>query len=63
MQEWRYTQGFAMVTVPLIMYSALEDSLSEKQVKLIGFSEIVPKSDPASLLLEKARLLVCRTAS
>jgi DNA-binding NarL/FixJ family response regulator len=45
-------------TVRLIMYSAFEDSLSEKQAKLIGISAIVSKSDHASVLLEKARALV-----
>jgi chemotaxis response regulator CheB len=47
----------ALPTVPLIMYSALEESLSE-QAKLIGISEIVSKCDHPSLLLEKARALV-----
>ena len=49
--------------VPLIMYSAFGDSLSEKQAKLIGISEIVSKSDQPSLLLEKARALVYRMAA
>lgn len=44
-------------TVRLIMYSALEDSLSE-QAKLTGISAIVSKSDQPSLLLEKARSLL-----
>jgi CheY-like chemotaxis protein len=47
-------------TVPLILYSAFDESLFE-QAKLVGISEIVSKSDPPSLLLEKARALVCRT--
>lgn len=34
--------------VPLIMYSAFGDSLSEKQAKLIRISEIVSKSDQPS---------------
>jgi len=50
-------------TVPLIMYSAFEGSLSEKQAKLIGISEIVSKSDQTSLLLKKARELVHRIAA
>lgn len=36
-------------TVPLIMYSSFENRLSEKQAKLIGFSEIVSKFDQVSL--------------
>jgi CheY-like chemotaxis protein len=49
-------------TVPLIMYSAIDDSLSE-EVRLIGISEVVSKSDPPSLLVKKARALVYRTAA
>jgi DNA-binding NarL/FixJ family response regulator len=49
-------------TVPLILYSALDDSLSD-QAKQIGISEIVSKTDPPSLLLKKARALVHRTAA
>jgi two-component system, chemotaxis family, chemotaxis protein CheY len=50
-------------TVLIIIYSALEDSLSEKQAKLIGISEVVSKFDPLSLLLEKARALAYRIAA
>jgi two-component system, chemotaxis family, chemotaxis protein CheY len=50
-------------TVPLMMYSAFEDRLSEKQAKMIGISEIVSKIGPVSLLLEKARALAFRTAA
>lgn len=49
-------------TVPLIMYSALDDSLAE-QAKLMGISEIVSKSDQPSLLLQKARSLVYSIAA
>jgi DNA-binding NarL/FixJ family response regulator len=52
-----YALRRVLPTVPLIFYSAFEDSLSE-HTKLIGSSEIVSKFDPASLLLEKARSLV-----
>jgi chemotaxis response regulator CheB len=44
-------------TVLIIMYSALEDNLSEKQAKLVGISEVVSKFAPPSRLLEKARAL------
>jgi hypothetical protein len=44
------------------MYSAIDDSLSE-EVRLIGISEIVSKSDPPSLLVKKARALVYHTAA
>lgn len=48
--------------VPLILYSAFDESLSE-QAKRIGISEIVSKSDPPSLLVKKARALVDRNAA
>ena len=50
-------------TVLIIIYSALEDSLSEKQAKLIGISEVVSKFDPPSLLLAKASALAYRIAA
>ena len=50
-------------TVLIIMYSAFEDSIFEKQAKLIEISEIVSKFDPPSLLLEKARALAYRIAA
>ena len=50
-------------TVLIIMYSAFEHSLSEKEAKLIGTSEIVSKFDPPSLLLEKAHALAYRIAA
>jgi two-component system, chemotaxis family, chemotaxis protein CheY len=49
--------------VPLMMYSAFGDSLSENQAKMIGISEIVSKYGPVSLLLEKARALAYRSAA
>lgn len=49
-------------TVPLILYSALDESLGE-QANSIGISEIVSKSDPPSLLLERAQALVNGTAA
>ena len=50
-------------TVLIIMYCAFEHSLSEKEAKLIGISEIVSKFDPPSLLLEKAHALASRIAA
>lgn len=49
--------------VPLIMYSAFGDPLSGRQARMIGISEVVSKSDPASRLLEKARTLAYRNAA
>jgi len=50
-------------TVLIIMYSAFEDSVSTKEAKLIGISEIVSKFDPPSLLLEKAHALAHHIAA
>ena len=50
-------------TVPIIMCSLFGGSLSEGQVRRIGIAEVVSKSDPVSLLLEKSRALVCRSAA
>jgi DNA-binding NarL/FixJ family response regulator len=57
-----YALRRVLPTVPLIFYSAFDDSLFE-HVKLIGISEIVSKFDPPSQLLEKAHSLVYPTNS
>ena len=43
-----------MPTVPLIMYSAFAERLAEHQARLIGISEVVSKSEQASVLIHKA---------
>jgi len=52
-----------MPTVRLLMYSAFGDRLVEQQARLVGISELVSKSQPASILVSKARSLVHRTAA
>ena len=52
-----------MPAVPLLMYSAFGDRLVEQQARLVGISELVSKSQPASILVSKARSLVHRTAA
>jgi DNA-binding NarL/FixJ family response regulator len=52
-----------MPTVPLIMYSAFGDKLAEKQARLIGISEVVSKSEHASVLIHKARGLLYSAAA
>jgi two-component system, chemotaxis family, chemotaxis protein CheY len=52
-----------MPTVLLIMYSAFGDKLAERQARLIGISEIVSKSEHASLLIHKARSLLYSAAA
>src|SRR5579864_3660108 len=44
-----------MPSVPLIVYSAFGDRLAENQARLIGISEVVSKSEHASVLIHKAR--------
>jgi two-component system, chemotaxis family, chemotaxis protein CheY len=52
-----------MPTIPLIMYSAFGDTFMEQQARLIGISELVSKSQPAAILVSKARSLLYRTAA
>ena len=52
-----------MPTVPLIMYSAFGDRFVEQQARLVGISELVSKSQPATILVSKARSLLYRTAA
>ena len=52
-----------MPTVLLIMYSAFGDGFVEQQVRLVGISELVSKSQPATILVSKARSLLYRTAA
>ncbi|HMJ23601.1 MAG TPA: response regulator [Terriglobales bacterium] len=52
-----------MPTVPLIMYSAFGDTFMEQQARLVGISELVSKSQPAVILVSKARSLLYHTAA
>ncbi len=52
-----------MPAVPLIMYSAFGDGFVEHQARLVGISELVSKSQPATILVSKARSLLYRTAA
>ena len=52
-----------MPTVPLIMYSAFGDKVAERQARLIGISEVVSKSEHASVLIHKARGLLYSPAA
>ncbi|HEV2730453.1 MAG TPA: response regulator [Terriglobales bacterium] len=52
-----------MPAVPLIMYSAFGDGFAEEQARLIGISELVSKSEHASVLIHKARGLLYPTAA
>jgi YesN/AraC family two-component response regulator len=52
-----------MPTVPLIMYSAFGDVFGEQEARLIGTSELVSKSEPAPILVNKARSLLYQNAA
>jgi CheY-like chemotaxis protein len=52
-----------MPTVPLIMYSAFGDAFGEQQARLIGISEVVSKSQPIPILVNKARSLLYQNAA
>ena len=52
-----------MPATPLIMYSAFGDKLAEHQARLIGISEVVSKSEDASVLIDKARGLLRSNAA
>ena len=52
-----------MPTVRLIMYSSFGDAFAEHQARVIGISEVVSKSQPAAILVSKARSLLYRNAA
>jgi two-component system chemotaxis response regulator CheY len=52
-----------MPTVPLIMYSAFGGGFVDQHAHLVGISELVSKSEPAALLISKARSLLYRDAA
>ena len=52
-----------MPTVLLIMYSAFGDRVAEHQARIIGISEVVSKSEQASVLIHKARGLFYSSAA
>ena len=52
-----------MPAVPLIMYSAFGDKLAEDQARLIGISEVLSKTEHASVLIRKARGLLYSAAA
>ena len=52
-----------MPTVPLIMYSSFVDGFVEQQVRLVGISALVSKSQPVDVLISKARSLLYQNAA
>jgi NarL family two-component system response regulator YdfI len=52
-----------MPEVPVLMYSAYDDSSTEKQARSAGASALISKSERLSVLLDKARSLFYRIAA
>jgi two-component system, NarL family, nitrate/nitrite response regulator NarL len=52
-----------MPEVPVLMYSAYDDSLTEKEARSAGVSALVSKSERLSVLLDTARSLVDHIAA
>jgi two-component system, chemotaxis family, chemotaxis protein CheY len=52
-----------MPTVLLIMYSGFSDESAQYQARLVGISEVVSKSEHASVLIHKARSLLKSAAA
>jgi len=50
-------------TVPLIMYSFFGEGFVEQQARVVGISELVSKTQPAAILVSKARSLLYRNAA
>jgi DNA-binding NarL/FixJ family response regulator len=53
----------AMPEVPVLMYSAYNDLFTEKEAHSAGVSALVSKSEHISVLIGKARSLVCQIAA
>lgn len=52
-----------MPMVPMIMFSAFSDGSAQYQARLVGISEVVSKSEHASVLILKARSLLKSAAA
>ena len=52
-----------MPDVPIIMFTSYCDSSTEQQIRLVGISEVVSKSQPAAILVGKARSLLYQNAA
>ena len=50
-----------MPSVPLLMYSAFGDKYVEQQAGFVGIAALISKSEPASSLVNKARILLRET--
>ena len=52
-----------MPGMPIILYSAFTNAFTKEEAHLIGVSELVPKSEHASVLIQKARRLLYPNAA
>ena len=49
--------------MPIILYSAFCNGFAKEEARSLGISELVPKSEHASVLIRKVRHLLYRTAA
>jgi len=49
--------------IPIILYSAFCNGFAKEEARTLGISELVPKSEHASTLIQKARSLLYPTAA
>jgi DNA-binding NarL/FixJ family response regulator len=52
-----------MPTVPLIMFSEYSNAFSEQEARSAGISALISKAEHVSVLVDKARSLLYRTAA
>ena len=52
-----------MPALPIIMFTSYSDSSMEHVIRQVGISDLVSKSQPAAILVSKARSLLYRTAA
>jgi len=52
-----------MPTVPLILFSLYTNYLGEEEARSAGISAQVSKSEPAAILIDKARCLLHQAAA
>jgi len=47
-------------SVPIVVFTEHDNILSEREARAAGIAAVVSKSEPASVLLGEARVLLCR---
>ena len=52
-----------MPSVPIAMFTFYAEPFVEKEARCARVNEVVSKSEPISVLIDKARSLLCRSAA